>query len=448
MPAVPLVRLVNSDTTAVCRNKLGEGGQGAVYRVQLEDGSSLALKWYEPRPTSTSADRALAQRQTLQFLVSRPAPSRHFLWPVDLAVPALVAGTATHEPNVDHGFGYVMPLRPEGHLLLSALYRDRGPAHVTLRTLCSIGIELADAFLRLHSHGLCYRDISPNNVFFEPTSGDVLVCDNDNVGIDGVSTTSVRGTRMFMAPEIVRREAEPSAATDRHSLAVLLFYVFMAGHPLIGRRRRAFPCHNAVAESELLGRSPLFVFDPDDDSNAPQSGWDDSVLTNWDFFPESTRKLFEQAFTVGLHDPANGRVVESMWRSELTRIRDLVATCEQCGANWFFEPKGPASCWNCAHEFVPPLRLEIGTTTVVLDAATVVTGHHLRHDYDFEDIVLRVVADERDRRRWGLRNESGRRLSATLPDGSGVEVAPGRVLGLLPGVSFDLGSATAMLVHH
>ena len=43
------------------------------------------------------------------------------------------------------------------------------------------------------------------------------------------------GTWGFMAPEVGRREADPSAMTDRFSLAVLLFYIFMLGHPLKGR---------------------------------------------------------------------------------------------------------------------------------------------------------------------------------------------------------------------
>ena len=70
-----------------------------------------------------------------------------------------------------------------------------------------VGHQLADSFLRLHTEGLCYRDISLGNVCFDPETGDTLVCDNDNVGIDGLSSGAVIGTKRFMAPEIVRREA-------------------------------------------------------------------------------------------------------------------------------------------------------------------------------------------------------------------------------------------------
>jgi hypothetical protein len=41
-------------------------------------------------------------------------------------------------------------------------------------------------------------------------------------------------TSPFMAPEVVRGEAPVSWRSDRHSLAVLLFFLFMHGHPLDG----------------------------------------------------------------------------------------------------------------------------------------------------------------------------------------------------------------------
>ena len=99
-----------------------------------------------------------------------------------------------------------------------------------------IGRNLVDAFAALHSAGLCYRDISFGNLWVDPATRDVAIIDNDNVGIDGADFL-VKGTGRFMAPEILRDEALPSTVTDLHSLAVLLFYLFMHGHPLLGARR-------------------------------------------------------------------------------------------------------------------------------------------------------------------------------------------------------------------
>ncbi len=108
------------------------------------------------------------------------------------------------------------------------------------------------------------------------------------------------GTKRFMAPEIVRTQARPSTDSDLYSLSVLLFYLLMVGHPLLGRRELAFPVWDQEAELRLFGADPLFVFDPDDDSNRPVPGVHDAVLANWPIYPLRLRRLFERSFTRGL----------------------------------------------------------------------------------------------------------------------------------------------------
>ena len=68
----------------------------------------------------------------------------------------------------------------------------------------------------------------------DPGSMALLICDNDNVDVDGAPPTSL-GTPKFMAPEIVRGEASPTMDTDLHSLAVVLFYLLFLCHPLEGK---------------------------------------------------------------------------------------------------------------------------------------------------------------------------------------------------------------------
>jgi serine/threonine protein kinase len=62
----------------------------------------------------------------------------------------------------------------------------------------------------------------------------------------------VLGTPRFMAPEVVRREAAPSDQTDRYSLAVLLFYLLMGGHPLDGATRGEDPLPRRAGLGEAL----------------------------------------------------------------------------------------------------------------------------------------------------------------------------------------------------
>ncbi len=114
--------------------------------------------------------------------------------------------------------------------------------NTTFRALATAGFYLADGYFQLHVGGMCYRDISFGNVFLEPGNGEVLICDNDNVAVDGDTNSGVLGTLRFMAPEIVRGQALSDRKTDLFSLSVLLFYMFMFHHPLEGKTRSRYSC--------------------------------------------------------------------------------------------------------------------------------------------------------------------------------------------------------------
>ncbi len=394
---------------------LGEGSQGSVHEVAVgETGTRMALKWYFPGAI------AEMQRPAIEELVERGAPDSRFLWPSEVVVL----------PGVD-AFGYLMPLRPNDYVSLSDLLTGR--VDVPFSVVCMLGMELADSFLSLHSQGLCYRDISFGNVFLHRSTGRPLICDTDNVGIDGGSTSVVLGTRRFMAPEIVRREAVPSTATDLYSLAVLLFYVLMVGHPLVGRRELEFQPWDDRAESVLFGREPLFVFDPDDRTNAPVPELHGSVLTNWALYPTHVRRLFETAFTTGLDDPTNGRVRESVWRAALARARDLLVRCPSCRKENFWNPDDVVACWNCASTIPTPMRFEVDGRPLVINGDTVLCRHHVALDYDFLTVVGRVAQHPQDPNRWGLKNETDRPWSVRLRSGEVAEVGAGRSVALQPG---------------
>src|SRR5207244_925684 len=159
------------------------------------------------------------QRSSLETLIRKGPPNEKFLWPIELT-------SAQGVP----GFGYIMLLREERFKSIVDLMTRR--VEPTFRVLAAAGLELANSFLQLHSKGLCYCDISFGNVFFDPENGDISICDNDNVAVDGLTDSGIRGTPRFMAPEVVCNRALPSTQTDLFSLAVLLFYIFMLHHPL------------------------------------------------------------------------------------------------------------------------------------------------------------------------------------------------------------------------
>ena len=321
----------------------------------------------------------------------------------------------------------------------------------TFRTLATVGFNVADSFLQLHAAGLCYRDISFGNLSFDPSGGDVVICDNDNVGVDGRREGGILGTPRFMAPEIVRGEAWPDSNTDRWALAVLLFYLLLMHHPLEGRREREEAAFDAAAMTRLYGTDPGFIFDPDDETNRPVAGEQDNAGTFWPLYPQELRQLFTRAFTDGLRDPRNGRVREGEWRQAMVAMRDAIVYCGSCGAENFADTHGHGpprpvrpSCWSCGATLRLPLHLRLGRETVMLNHDTRLYPHHLdsRRLYDFSSPAAEVVSHPTNPNVWGLRNLGSRPWSASRPEGEDVTVDPGRTLPLRSGTQVHFGSTT------
>lgn len=422
-----MIELPSTGRRALVVRLLGEGGQGAVYEVVTDEGEHLALKWYHPHTASPS------QRAAIASLVERGRPNERFLWPIEIATRAGVAG-----------FGYVMALRPPQYVGLAALLQ--GAVDASLRVVCTIGFQLADSYLRLHAQGLCYRDISFGNVFFDPATGDTLICDNDNVGLEG-DMSAVIGTMRFMAPEVVLRTARPSMDSDRYSLAVMLFYLLMVGHPLLGVRELEHPLWDSRAETRLFGEDPIFIFDPWKTDNPPAPGLHDSVVRNWDIYPLHLQALFIHAFTTGLRDPRNGRVMESQWRSELVRCRDLLRPCPHCGASNFADRTRPnRPCWSCDAALLPPMVLRFDHHIVVLNHDTTITAHHVGEaQYDFDTVHACITRNVNVPDAWGLTNVGTRQWSAQLPDGNVRTVERGRTIGLIPGARINFGATVGRI---
>lgn len=416
---------------------LGSGGQGEVYRVRAP-GGDVALKWYYPSCATPQ------QRDIVHQLVERRVEDERFLWP-----------SAFVEDGTG-GFGYVMDLRPDRFKGLADLFRRK--LRTSPRALLAACLYTVEAYQVLHAQGIAYRDISWGNIFFDPANGDVLVCDNDNAVVEGDSS-GISGTMQFMAPELVRGDpgASPGTQSDLHSLAVLLFMLLMNHHPFRGRRELAVRCFDEAAERKLYGKDPLFVFDPDDASNAPDTVEHSTVLATWSATVPSLRKLFVQSFTMGRDDPTT-RVRESQWRDALRAAYDAVVECAKCGRQNMTEPgeATPGTCWSCRATLVLPPVLTVTTAGPVvrrqirLNRNARVHLHHLlaeppRHDYGDRTLVAELREHPKHPGRFGLYNHSGEAWTGRRKDGTDQSVAPGQTVPLRAGLELELGTVRAVV---
>lgn len=409
---------------------IGSGGQGEVYQANL-NGQPIALKWYFPQYLNQDPNI----RVQIENAINCGPPSDRFLWPTDLAYA-----------QGAESFGYIMPLRESSYKGMIDLMKGR--IEPTFRVLATVGFELADSFFQLHAKGLCYRDISWGNMFFDPNSGQVKICDNDNVDVDdNQKNGGVLGTPRFMAPEIVRGEAKPSTKTDLFSLAVLLFYMLMIHHPLEGKKEAEIHAFDLPAMTKLYGTEPIFIFDPNDDSNRPVSGYQDNALTYWSIYPQFLRDIFTKAFTTGLKD-SNRRVQETEWRIAMVKLRDSIIYCPHCGAENFYDGAvlktlgGQTSpCWSCKKEVPLPARMRIGKNTIMLNHDSQIFPHHvdLGKLFDFHQPVATLIQHPTDPNKWGLKNLSGNKWVTTAANGVIKDVEPGRSITLTIGTRINFG---------
>jgi len=423
------VKTASSLLVCVVEKFLGGGGQGEVYQAQIGD-DMVALKWYFPGSATPE------QHTILENLIRSGSPNDRFLWPMEITTASDV-----------EGFGYVMPLREPNYKGIVDLMKRR--VDPTFRALATAALHLAESYLQLHSKGLCYRDISFGNVFLDPKTGEVRICDNDNVSVDGQGIGGVLGTPRFMAPEVVRGEKKPSTQTDLFSLAVLLFYMLMIHHPLEGRKESSIKCLDLPAMNRLYGSEPLFIFDALDTSNSPDPSFHRNALEYWPIYPQFLRNLFIKSFTQGMHNPTT-RVRESEWRGAMTRLRDSIVYCSQCSAENFYDPEFlkssggvAAPCWSCQKEITLPPRIRIGRNIVMLNHDSGLYPHHIDDNrlYDFSEPIAKVIQHPTNPSIWGLQNLSAICWVTTTADGVIREVEPRRSLPISFGTKISFGSA-------
>lgn len=328
--------------------ELGRGGQGIVYLVSV-DGAQMALKWYLNDP----GDKFY---KNLERNINSGAPSDAFLWPEYIT---------KHENG---SFGYVMKLRPKnyyefGNYLL---------AKVTFKSVTAMlaaAMKICDGFMMLHRHGYSYQDLNDGNFFIDPNTGDVLICDNDNVMPQG-EKSGIMGKARYMAPEIVAGGI-PDKYSDQFSLSVILFMLFYANHPFEGARVVACPCMTENYEKKFYGSEAIFIYDPKNDTNRPVRGIHQNVIRRWMAFPKLLRDTFiEQFSNEKLRNP-NTRLIEMRWKDIINKVRDEMVACPHCGYETFVEVADSSSkCMNCGKTIDTSLRLLLGSREVPLTSKT------------------------------------------------------------------------------
>jgi len=404
---------------------LGRGTQGSVYHVRLSDNKEYALKLYHS--STLEKDKSIHSR--LKKLVKIGSPTPLFCWALDYLEVLF---------NNNTFYGYIMNLRPPNYISPAAFLN--GECQLDFKPLFTACLNLADSFSQLHLRGLCYKDVSINNFFFNPDNGDCSIIDIDNICYDSAFdySANVLGTPRFMAPEIVDGQSKPSIYTDYHSLAVLLFYLLLRGNPLEGAREAKIRIFDAAAQKYLYGTDATYIFDLNDSSNRPDPEYHAATLYMSKILPESLMATFDLAFSQGLHDPAN-RVPDSKWSIEVRRIIDSITHCPSCGQENFCTPLTSkiSTCWECANDFTP-LRIQDNSREYFASPGVTLQSNG--------KTMATVIRHPMDKHILGLRNDTDITWQATLPEEKTSEVPPGKSIIIGSGIVLDTQSPDAKII--
>lgn len=410
--------------------KLGEGGQGVVYKVNY-NGRPLALKWYFIKKIKDPR----AFYDNIKNNIKQGAPTKAFLWPLEI--------TEYYEGS----FGYLMELRPNeykdfSHFLLAKEHFS-GIDAIINAALC-----ITNGFRELHNRGYSYQDLNDGNFFVNPQNGDVLICDNDNVAPYG-ENLGIGGKSRYMAPEVVMGKKRPDNHTDRFSLSVVLYMLLFLNHPLDGKRTMV-PCLTEENERRFYGSEPIFVWDSENDQNRPVRGVHINEIKLWPLYPEFVRKTFEKAFS---HEVMVGvdiehRVIEKEWQEVFTKLRDVTVKCS-CGSETFVDPTTNSSkCISCSKSLPRPLMMKVKKYHVALAPGKKLYTCHVRYDSDeFKEVKGEVISSRNDPSLLGLKNNSGISWEAILPNGVSKGYTDGQTIKLGKGLKINFGNSNVAEIY-
>lgn len=411
-----IIKLLNGKSCTV-KKELGRGGQGVVYQVEYE-GHPYALKWYTVNPGQRFYDNLCNNAR-------RGAPSSNFVWP--LAVSECFEGS----------FGYLMDLRPADFADMSQFLLKK-KQFTTVDAQINACLQICNAFKALHAEGLSYQDLNDGNFFINAKTGDVLICDNDNVVPDNTNM-GIIGKAGYLAPEIVEGNQMPNKYTDYYSLAVCLFILIFMNRPFEGQNYLSCPCDNNPAfAKKLFGYDSVFIMDPSDACNRPVRGYHDNVIYRWPIYPQLLQQAFCKTFSKeAQHDPTK-RLMESSWIKVLLQSRSLLVKCPECGSATFVGEnlKEKRPCFWCKKVPSIPSYLKVNGYSLPLANGQKIYGVQCFGGGEFTDIAAETIIKNGEA---GLVNRSKVDWDVMLPSGNVNLVHPGDAMPARGGFRIRFG---------
>jgi serine/threonine protein kinase len=212
-------------------------------------------------------------------------------------------------------------------------------------------IRLAALLRALHSKGLAYCDLSPNNVFISerPDADNVFLIDLDNLRYKTSIVNNIY-TPFFGAPEVIANNAPNTTMSDCFSFAVLAYELLTLNHPLIGDY--VSEGEPELEEQALAGKIP-WVDHSEDITNGRTTG-----LPSEKVMPKKLLNLFRKNFEGGLNNPLE-RPSMAEWFDMLNLALNELLKCGNPNCSLRYPFNNLKQCTFCGHKPEKVTRIQM-----------------------------------------------------------------------------------------
>lgn len=316
--------------TYVLTEKLGQGGQGVVWKT---DHPKVLIKGFIDKDKDPDLCRRWLDQKS--WLMRQDLAGLHLARPVAL----LKAPRA----------GYVMELMdgliPLTHMLervseegIEGFLQNGGLAR-RLQLLKKLATTLA----LLHARGMMYGDLSPDNIYVSPEveNTELWLIDCDNISFESKPCRALY-TPDYGAPELIVGRAECSTLTDIWSFAVIAYRLLTGNHPFKGEM--VSDGEPELEEQALRGELP-WIGHPEDRRNISERGIPQAMVTT-----SKLARHFSRCFEDGLADPL-ARPSMADWLEALCEAGERIVHCQGCTSTYLFNRE--QACPFCSHELEP-----------------------------------------------------------------------------------------------
>ncbi len=344
-------------------------------------------------------------------------------------------------------FGFISNAIPKDYTTLSdLLYKRTNP--FGLKTEIDVCLNLATLFGKLCEKGYYFSNITEADVAFNPSNGTVFLNAFSNITNDKelYSASSVK----FSPPEYYHQKGKniiPESA--RYVLSIIMFIIFFRAHPFDGAKANSKAYLTKEDLYNLYLKEPVFMLDPNDDSNRPSEYIYSKLQEKWNSFPEFIKDLFIDSFSKSAIKEPLSRPDELKWINALVKMRSFSFVCT-CTAILTLSEEGKGSCSSCNKAFEVACKIKLKNYTIPTVNKTRVYRCQVTDDYTVANAIEPVgvvVANPSNPQLLGFKNMTNETLICATPDGSTKVISNSEIAPIINGVSVEIYGTTIHFIN-